>query len=87
MLVKRDMKHLDNWESANRISINVEKSEPVIYKSPRKVVPDEIKIKLNGKKLYSSNSVKYICVRIDRFFYWCEQVNNINHLKSEIMYV
>ena len=51
-LVNRDMKHLNNWLSANKISLYVEKAELVIFKSPKKVLPDEIKIKLSGKKLY-----------------------------------
>ena len=51
-LVNPDMKHLNNWLSANKISLNVEKTELVIFKYPRKVLPDEIKIKLRGKKVY-----------------------------------
>ena len=75
--VNRDMKHLNNWLSANRISLNVEKIELVIFKSPWKVLLDEIKIKLNGKRLYPSNSVKYLGIKIDRFLHWHDQVNNI----------
>ena len=41
-LVNRDMKHLNNWLSANKISLYVEKAELVIFKSPKKVLPDEI---------------------------------------------
>ena len=63
--------------SAKKISLNVEKTELVIFKSPRKVLSDEIKIKLNGKRLYPSNSVKYLGVRIDEFLNWHDQVNNI----------
>ena len=37
------MKHLNNWFSANKIYLNVEKTELVIFKSPRKVLLDEIK--------------------------------------------
>ena len=66
-LVNHDMKQLNNWLSANKISLNVEKTELVIFKSPRKVLSDEIKIKLTGKRLYPSNSVKYLGVRIDKF--------------------
>ena len=71
------MKHLNNWLSANKISLNVEKTELVIFKSPRKVLQDEIKIKLNGKRLYPSNSIKYRGVKIDRFLHWHDQVNSI----------
>ena len=71
------MKHLNNWLSANNFSLNVEKIELVIFKSPSKVLLDEIKIKLSGKRLYPSNSVKYLGIKIDRFLHWHDQVNSI----------
>ena len=93
-LVNRDMKQLNNWLSANKISLNVEKTKQVIFQSPRKVLFDEIKIKLTGKRLYPSNSVKYLGVRIDKFLHWHDQVNNIavklniaNGLLLKIRYV
>ena len=76
-LVNRDMKHLHNWPSANKIYLNVEKTELVIFKSPRKVLLNEIKIKLSGKRLYPSNSIKYLGIKIDRFLHWHDQVNSI----------
>ena len=71
------MKHYNNPLSANKISVNVEKTELVIFKSPRKLLLDEMKIKLNGKKSYSLNSVKYLGIKIDRFLHWRDQVNSI----------
>ena len=76
-LLNHDMKQLNNWLSANKISLNDEKIELVIFKSPRKVLSDEIKIKRTGKRLYSSKSVKYLGVRIDKFLHCHDQVNNI----------
>ena len=76
-LVSHDMKQLNNWLSANKISLNIEKTELVHFKSPRKKLSDEIKIKLTGKRLYPSNSVKYLGVRIDKFLHWYDQVNSI----------
>ena len=75
-LVKRDTKHLKDWLSANKISLNVEKIELVIFKFPRKVLSDEIKIKVTVQRLYPSNSVKYLGVRIDKCLYWHYQVND-----------
>ena len=73
----RDMKHLNNWLNANKISLNVEKTELVIFKSPRKVLLDEIKIKFSGKRLYPSNSVKHLGIKIDRFLHWHDRENSI----------
>ena len=54
------MKHLNSRLSANKISLNIEKTELVIFKSPTKVILDEIKIKLSGKRLHPSNAIKYL---------------------------
>ena len=53
-LVNRDMRQLNNWLSTNKISLNFEKTELVIFKSPRKVLSDKIKIKLTGQRTYAS---------------------------------
>ena len=63
--INRDMKHLSNWLSAYKISLKVEKTALVIFKSPRKVLLDEIKIKLCGKRVNPSMSVKYLGIKID----------------------
>ena len=54
-LVNVGAKQLNIWLSVNKISLDVEKSELVIFISPRKVLSDEIKIKLCGKKMYLSH--------------------------------
>ena len=75
--VNHDMKQLNNWLSANYISLNVEKTELVIFKFPRKVISDEVKITLTGRRLYSSNSVIYLGPRFDKSLHWHDQVNDI----------
>ena len=47
--MNHDTKHLNDWLSANKVSLNEKKIEVVIFKSPGKVLLDEIKIKLSGK--------------------------------------
>ena len=48
------MKELNNWLNANKIS-HVEKIELVIFKSPKNLMPDEIKVKLCGNMVYPTN--------------------------------
>ena len=67
-VVNHDMEKLNNWLSANKISVNVEITELVISKSPRIVLSDEIKVKLTGKRLYPSNSVKSLGVKMINFY-------------------
>ena len=64
-LINADLKHLVNWLNANKISLNVKKTEIVIFKSKQKKLEGDLKIKLCGKRLYPTESVKYLGVKID----------------------
>ena len=48
-LVNYDLKNLLYWLNANKISLNVKKTELVIFKSKRKQFDGEIKSKLSRK--------------------------------------
>ena len=65
-LVNLDMKNLTVWLNANKMSINVDKTELVIFKNQRKKLETEIKIKLNRKRLYPCQSVRYLGIKIDQ---------------------
>ena len=58
-LVNLDMKSLTVWLNANKI-LNVDKTELVIFKHQRKKLDTEIKIKLNRRRFYPSQSVRYL---------------------------
>ena len=46
-LVNADLKHVVNWLNANKIPLNIKKTEMVIFKSKQK----NLKIKIYGKRL------------------------------------
>ena len=56
-LVNAELKHLLNWLNANKISINVKKTEMLIFKPKQKKFGGDLKIKLSGKRLYPTESV------------------------------
>ena len=69
-LVNYDLKNLLHWLNANKISLNVKKTELVIFKSKRKQFDGEIKLKLSHKRLFPTDSVKYLGVKIDGNLSW-----------------
>ena len=77
-LVNADLKHLVNWLNANQISLNVKKTEMVIFKSKQKKFEADLKIKLCGKRLYPTESVKYLGVKIDANLSWQHHVNDLS---------
>ena len=50
----------------------------VIFKSKRKKFNDIVKIELNGKRIYSTASVKYLEVKIDQQLTWQDHINNLS---------
>ena len=74
-LLNSDLKDLTNWLNGNKISLNVSKTELIIFKPKRKPLDFNMKIKLNGKRLYPTDSVKYLGVKIDSKLNWKSHVN------------
>ena len=58
------MKNLTDWLNTNKISLNVRKTELVIFKDQRMKMHSEISIKLRRKRLYPTDSVKYLGISI-----------------------
>ena len=77
-LVNADLENLVHWLNANKISLNVKKTEMVIFKSKQKKFEGDLKIKLCGKRLYPSESVKYLGVKIDTNLNWEHHVNDLS---------
>ena len=64
-LVGHDLKYLSYWLSAYKICLNASKTEVVLFKSLRKQTETTLNLKLNGKRLYTTDSVKYFGIKID----------------------
>ena len=77
-VVSADLKHLVNWLNANKVSLNVKKTEMVIFKSKPKKLEGDLKIKLSGKRLYPTEGVKYLGVNIDTNLTWQHHVNDLS---------
>ena len=72
--VNLGLNNLIYWLNANRISMNVKKTELVTFKHQRKKLDSQIKIKFSRKKLYPSKSVKYLGTKIDENLDWKQYI-------------
>ena len=75
--VGHNIKYLSYWLNANKICLNFSKTEVVLFKSVRKQTEATLKLKLNGKRLYITNSVKDLGIKIDENLNWHKQINNV----------
>ena len=70
------MKNLIDWLNANKILLNVKKTKLVIFKHKKKKLECPIRM-LCRKRLYPSNSVKYLGVKNDGNVNWKYHIHDI----------
>ena len=68
---------MSNWFNANKMLLNVSKTDLIIFKSRMKKVDLDLKLKLSGKRIYPTKSVKYLGIKIDESLTWSEHINDI----------
>ena len=79
-LVNQDMKNLTVWLNSKKISLNMGKKtnfKKRIFEYQRKKLDIEIKIKLNRKRLYPFQSVKYLGIKTDQNLNWKDHIIDI----------
>ena len=60
-----DLRFLYNWLLANKISLNCAKTEVIMFHKPGHPITYNFKIKINGHRVFPSNSIKYLGIYID----------------------
>ena len=73
-LINAEFKHLVNWLNANKVSLNVKKLTwygDLLFEG-------DLKVRLCGKIIYPTESVKYQGVEIDANLSWQCQVNDLS---------
>ena len=60
-----ELKLLFEWLCANRLSLNVDKTEFIIFRPSRKSLQDRIVLELNRIKIFESTKIKYLGLILD----------------------
>ena len=63
--LNRDLISVNQWLCANKLSLNIDKSNFVIFRPPQKKVNYNIKLKIDNKDIKEMKSIKYLGVYID----------------------
>ena len=75
--VSKDLRSLSKWLNANKIYLNITKLEVLIFKRKGRVFDADLKLKLCGKKLFTSKSEKYLGVILDERLQWDFHINQL----------
>ena len=75
--INKDLFNLSNWPKANKVSLDVKKTELVIFRSRKVTIDSSFKFKLDCKRLVPTKSVKYLGVLLDEHLHWNEQISQV----------
>ncbi len=71
--LNKDLKSLNHWLLANKISLNSTKTELIIFRNKSTKIPN-LDIKLNGVKLKENDDVRYVGIIFVKFLSFPSQV-------------
>ena len=72
-----DLKSLNHWLMANKISLNASKTELIVFREPNTPLPN-LKIKLNGIKLIPKSQIKYLGLIMDEHLTFKPHIATLN---------
>ena len=63
--MNRELRKIRKWLAANRLVLNIEKTNYVIFHSPNRKISEPISIKIGRKRIKGENTVKFLGVLLD----------------------
>ena len=72
-----NLKHIDDWCNANKITINIKKTNFMIIKPKRKECRIAGAVKIKNELLNEVHVSLFVGIYIDRYLVWDEHINNL----------
>ena len=76
--MNEDLKNLMQWLKANKLSLNIKKTELIIFHPKNTKLDYDFKFKLNGRRITPISTVKYLGILLDEHLLWTKQFNWVN---------
>ena len=77
-ILNKDLKDLYEWLCANRLSLNVAKTEFMIFRPPKMKLSGRVVLTLNRTKIHESTKIKYLGLILDPRLTWKEHINELS---------
>ena len=75
--INSELANVHIWLSANKLSLNIEKSNFVIFHPVQKRIPKQVILCINNQSLTEENCIRYLGVYIDSNISWKSHINYI----------
>ena len=76
--INKELKELRTWLIVNRLSLNIDKTNFVIFHPYNKPLKHKITIKLHKNAISEKESVKYLGIMIDSTLMWQTHIDKIS---------
>ena len=77
-VMNKELAYLFQWLCANRLSLNVAKTEFILFQPPRMSPVNRIVLKLNRTNIYASFKIKYLGVLLDHRLTWKHHLSELS---------
>ena len=78
LIVNRELKQLRNWLIVNRLSLNIDKTNFIVFHPYNKPLKQSITLKINKKAILEKDHVKYLGILIDSTLTWRVHIENVS---------
>jgi hypothetical protein len=76
--VNTELKQLSLWLNLNRLSLNISKTNFIIFRAINKPMPKVVTLKMNNKAIMQKAQIKYLGVYIDEHVNWKHHLSIIS---------
>ena len=83
-VLNRELVHVSNWLIANKLSLNIKKSNALLFRTKNQAKSAKINLVLDGIAIEETESAKYLGVILDHKFTY---ENHIKQVKSKLIKV
>ena len=78
LIINKELKKLHNWLIVNRLSLNIDKTNFVMFHPYNKPLKQNITLKINKSAISEKDHVKYLGIIIDSTLSWKNHIDNVS---------
>ena len=78
MTLNNELAKVSEWLIANKLTLNVSKSNFIIFDPQQKKISKNVMLQIIGEKLEEKKSTKYLGLLIDKHLTWKRHIHHVN---------